>query len=155
MEGLLIDRALSPFTVPETLSSKLFSISASCSLRCAISRAASGFSDPPCRYRHSRPNLEQLAHGRFLSHLSFLRRHSRHELIVRLRRRIFSPDLELLDGRFSSEGAGFGAVCASGEEEDPGCGASMVKRGVSPPARLAAYGRKAREVSGAAAPGVD
>lgn len=38
--------------------------------------------------RQSRENLVQLEHGCCLSHLSFLRRHSRHEVMRRLRRRI-------------------------------------------------------------------
>lgn len=41
---------------------------------------------------HSRENLLQFVHGCVLSHLSFLRRHSRHDVIIRLRRRTLEAD---------------------------------------------------------------
>src|SRR5882757_7599285 len=50
--------------------------------RCCETESSAG-----ARKRQSRENLLQFVHGCSLSHFSFLRRHSRQEVIIRFRRR--------------------------------------------------------------------
>jgi len=54
----------------------------------SVSRSWLASSSLGPRYRQSRENLRQLVHGCDLLHFSLRRRHSRHDVIMRIRRRI-------------------------------------------------------------------